>query len=1321
MIWENMIGKKYYGLILDLEPNTLYTLSVGEVRPLSAKIDIFLNKESIGGLVGGKLTFNSGANIGRSFIALKSYKNNLSLNQIKIEYGENEIPKWVPAWEDLPIEARTVYQVSSLDNKAGDQLFYSHPTIKKMSATIEIKALEDIRVNGILIKAGEVETVSLTDIDEIRISSPQNLKAIIGNIYIRESIALEGRGRIKEIVITDSEKISEASTFNEKFTIGQHDQTAISFEIVETLESGEKNPFFELLNPESVVAINLPERESNTAQQNEGQSKDGAYYKFKVKERIPKFSNDKLIYQINAEDYAKTTYSQQGHGLTLEKTGTIREIAEEILGQTRKNTLYRDLNKDLSVISYQQASTQIALGFSYKLPYINYRGDMGVFGSNPMPYASFITGNNFVSGEKYDLEFDLIGMTARTGEEFKQFDAIFDVLGTTGGTSSPINDPQDQFISKNKGKSVKVSIPFTYYGSDLIQLRVRYKTKVVDGETIPDLPLAVEYSISLANFKITKSKSVVANKENHDTKLYINHTENFEEQFSNLKELRELYGNKISDEVLRKQYASETKMTYSIENSNLYNALLSLAELFNAQVKFDYLDNGFYFVSNDHSEYKGYRLHPEVNISSISRPETSSEFATVLHINGGGDVDGVIPPLPREWRSYLSECVNKWFDADGNLLEEDDLSAGKWFELYGKQLYTGLNNKVFEEIDTLLTTEQKELRKRQIENYSFKLDNGILNESETINQMPTEWESYLTKRGLEKEDIILFGVEWFNDKGPQTYQSLVEDVKDRIESSDSREESHDRILKFAQHMDKVPNFESTLYDFSYFNNMGMLVDSEGEKDYTELVDLIYNKTRKLNIALNIYSYKYYLAYSDFTSQLQELSFYLRNINVEETFQHNSDLKLRGDNAPDRYTQTWVSYMNAIDKSKATALEYEEEVRNILGLNLSDNSPSLDLRPGTFAYNALTLFGYLNDDKNGVKKLVDENQEKINKKEEERAELIKKRDELENKLYPFDNLRITVQRLLDVGAIKLGAINQAQVNNTALTLDRLTEQQKEIFLQNQALGSYERESLAVELAGVKSQIKDTTRYLGLRVGSGEPGTGFRGIYQLESKFYNLLERQLRETTVPEELLENKIALHERLFDKESKFNLVNQKEELLSILMDRYEPFTLEARYENSEEVTAEGLLEQGLISFSKFNRPQVKYDISTIHIGALEDYKFYKHPEVGDKILLDSDLYLTYDDEDTDYLVITGYSETLRNPDSVNLEVEKDDESELLVRRMLESTNFILSGAPKQRSNYTLPVPQGLPTELDYLEEDIKELQESDLSLATIFDQLLKK
>ena len=110
------------------------------------------------------------------------------------------------------------------------------------------------------------------------------------------------------------------------------------------------------------------------------------------------------------------------------------------------------------------------------------------------------------------------------------------------------------------------------------------------------------------------------------------------------------------------------------------------------------------------------------------------------------------------------------------------------------------------------------------------------------------------------------------------------------------------------------------------------------------------------------------------------------------------------------------------------------------------------------------------------------------------------------------------------------------------------------------------------------------------------------------------------------------------------------------------------------------MLEQGLRAFVYFSRPKTEYSISIIEIGAIEGYEKLPLVQVGEKILLGDGLYHSYhENEQTEYLVVTDFRLTLRDPSSLTLSVTQDDETDRLVAEMLKSINLVKIEPYKQK------------------------------------------
>lgn len=931
----------------------------------------------------------------------------------------------------------------------------------------------------------------------------------------------------RAILITDSAAPHEFTTFDEQFSLEANNQSSLSFSVV--FESdGKKNPFQHLLQLESVIILELVDRIPDIPISDENSIFKGQVFKYKIKSRTPNITSNALSYSFSCDDYAADVYSKEGQGLAIDKTGTLRELAEEILSVTRKNVLYEDLNINLSK---EERFYNSNFHFSSDLTYTTYSGDNIDRFDITRPISSryfryFSVTSDMKVGEKYDLTFDVLNssfLPASGPETPIQMDlslAQFSYLGIL--PDSTITTPQTVYEV-----GVPKHITLTFELKPATTIIYLYPTIVSNhsGEG--------EYRITLANIRLTKNKDFL---EAH----YV--------QSENDKPLR-LIG--ISDlESEQTVYDpirgfSQARMTFTIENSNLYNALVELATLFETEVRFDYIQNGFYFVSTKKIKYRGYRLNPNINLSSFDRPENSDEFASILHVRGNDDVNSVLPAIPKEWRAAFVKMVANQFVGEEN------------FETY-----------------------------------------------------------------------------WNGEEGITYSQYAERYILGSLEANYDYYERKTEIMKFATQMDKIPNFDGTIYDFRYFRESGIITESL----YSKLMTLLYDDLRKTNITINVLTYNYYTIFSQYSAQQNQIIYYINGIHNEQRFQYQGRQRLASPDAPRAYTQAWVGLMNQLDASESQEQDFIDQLEQVLGLGRY-----FSLEEGSFIYNVINLFGYgvagiyASAQPLGIIKMLEENQTIT---ENRRLEL----EEIENKI-------ATIEAVLN------------DVNTDSFT----------------------REAYQVEYAGLLKQRDSYTTYLGL-YSEGNDTYEYKGTLLLENEFLS------RVRSIAGGLDIEATGLYTLLFDQANKENLVRIKEKLLEDLYYTYEAFAIEGVYENNDEIDSYGLLEQALNAFVYFSKPTVEYSIGTMDLSAIEDFESMPRPKIGEKILItEPGFYKSYHtDEETEYLVVTGISESLRDAGSVSLDVTQDDETERLVKGMLESLNMVKIEPYKQRSNLKLPVPQEL-------------------------------
>lgn len=311
------------------------------------------------------------------------------------------------------------------------------------------------------------------------------------------------------------------------------------------------------------------------------------------------FYQNAIIYSVNAEDYASQTYAKQGLGLSLGengKTGNIEEIAKEIVAISRKN------------LDYVNFSTNYIDLYNYK-SLVNGTlkdGSMRVVTAATKMAVTLLRNKNISSTIPYFMEFDLRAgsfTSATVVEKGAQGSIIathtFSLsTGTIYKTASftPLTTMSYLEIGFN-GPSATLSV----FG---LKLR-KYKVILT--------PNAPKFTVSDCNSK---------------------------------------YVNPIGSLTYYKT------ATLLLDNSNLYNALIELANLFDSIIEFDYDLNTVSFTPRNSGAFKGYPLSPTFNMRSLARDESASESITALRVIGSEDVYSIFPDVPTEFRTFFNEQID---------------------------------------------------------------------------------------------------------------------------------------------------------------------------------------------------------------------------------------------------------------------------------------------------------------------------------------------------------------------------------------------------------------------------------------------------------------------------------------------------------------------------------------------------------------------------------------------------------------------------------------------------------------------------------------
>ena len=506
------------------------------------------------------------------------------------------------------------------------------------------------------------------------------------------------------ILITNSDSISPASTFDETLVSKRNSQYSLSFKIADKLPNGDSNLFLDLLSPKNKVRLELDGTTiSNVGAQvstnlfailigdapqlhglipNQkitlkntgaitGLSIDHTYYvlvqnpysfqlsetyggspidisgtdsfitiqynttviDFIINSSSTEFYQEIIIYSFEAEDYASVLYSKLGMGLTINEktginTGTIKELLQEILAQSKINSYYIGASYNyLKVLNYKYKDVINAT--------VSETGVFKIidFNKNKNSLISFFRDKNLISLDNYILEFNISSLSDDITYSIQQYNRFgIEIENTKFDGEVIYNSEIVNYLISNNFQPAETMYYFT----------ISFYTQKQDPQ-----------NLICSDFKLNK----ILDQDN--LKLYIHIDDNFILDYEDFKSTTP-------------SYSYYKKATLKLDNSNLYNGLIELANLFKAYVYFSYDNpNTITFKSQFNSDFNGYRLSPQFNLLNIGRNEESSEFITALNITGNENVVSIIPSIPAAFFSYFQDCI------ENNFIGED------FFENYG--------------------------------------------------------------------------------------------------------------------------------------------------------------------------------------------------------------------------------------------------------------------------------------------------------------------------------------------------------------------------------------------------------------------------------------------------------------------------------------------------------------------------------------------------------------------------------------------------------------------------------------------------------------
>ena len=253
--------------------------------------------------------------------------------------------------------------------------------------------------------------------------------------------------------------------------------------------------------------------------------------------------------------------------------------------------------------------------------------------------------------------------------------------------------------------------------------------------------------------------------------------------------------------------------TFSVSNSNAYNALVTLAEAYGMILDVDYNNQSFCFIPSKSIYFKGLYLNPYHNLQQLEISTSSQSMATILTITGLTDIDNneisLLPDIPQsiinwfattEWAStgyspfLYSNFLEALADQEGRDLDEselrfiDQINKVPWLEnriinfdyfrtngFFSQNEYDKLFNSIYNDL-RIINGKRIFYTSQYLTNLSET--NSLINNFNNINitNSLAAWE-YGIKKTIDSSGIVGTNFERFNNNFPLLESGLTSSKK----------------------------------------------------------------------------------------------------------------------------------------------------------------------------------------------------------------------------------------------------------------------------------------------------------------------------------------------------------------------------------------------------------------------------------------------------------------------------------------------------------------------------------------------------------------
>ena len=175
------------------------------------------------------------------------------------------------------------------------------------------------------------------------------------------------------------------------------------------------------------------------------------------------------------------------------------------------------------------------------------------------------------------------------------------------------------------------------------------------------------------------------------------------------------------------------KISFAVENSNPYNALIELANSINAIIKVNYTNHTISLLQQDKSKFSGYRYRLQNNLKSFSADYKCDKMCNILHVTGGTDeydqIVTLVPTIPYAVEQYFIQHKAEFLKNMENESKIIEFYEQVWNNIKNQEQYQSYTEIQKNEIDDFFNIAIKHLHLSQfLINFSYLLNSSLLNE-----------------------------------------------------------------------------------------------------------------------------------------------------------------------------------------------------------------------------------------------------------------------------------------------------------------------------------------------------------------------------------------------------------------------------------------------------------------------------------------------------------------------------------------------------------------------------------------------------------------